>query len=156
MVSNQYKKVRLLLLIFIVLLALSGLTAVPVQWQLSTVLQYIPVRTLLHSWLTRVLSAYTTVNQHFPFLLYGYDWLAFAHLVLAILFIGPYRDPLKNIWVIQFGMIACGLVIPVAFLAGALRGIPVWWRLIDCSFGVFGFALLWFCYTRINRIEHVK
>ncbi len=28
------------------------------------------------------------------------------------------------------------LVIPYALIFGAVRGIPFWWRLIDCSFGV--------------------
>ena len=69
---------------------------------------------------------------------YGTDWLAFAHLVIAIAFIGPWRDPIKNVWVIDFGLIACVAVIPLAMIAGQFRGIPVWWRFIDCSFGVFG------------------
>ena len=47
--------------------------------------------------------------------LYGTDWLAFGHFAIAIAFVG------------------------------ALRGIPVWWRLIDCSFGVFGLIPLWLC-----------
>ena len=65
-----------------------------------------------------MLLAYRLVNAQYPFLLYGYDWLAFAHFVLAILFIGPYRDPVKNIWIIEFGLIACILVIPFALVAG--------------------------------------
>jgi hypothetical protein len=99
-----------------------------------------------------VLTAYRQVNENHSFLLYGYDWLAFAHFVLAILFIGPYRDPVKNIWVIEFGMIACVLIIPLAMIAGPARGIPLGWRLIDCSFGVFGFIPLWICYTQTKKI----
>jgi hypothetical protein len=75
-----------------------------------------------------------------------------AHFVLAILFIGPLRDPVKNIWVIQFGLIACALVIPFAFVAGHFRGIPIGWRLIDCSFGVTGFALLWIIYSKTKSL----
>lgn len=48
-------------------------------------------------------------------------------------------------WLFDFGLIACVLVIPYALVFGAVRGIPLWWRLIDCSFGVFGFVPLWFC-----------
>ena len=33
-------------------------------------------------------------------------------LVIAIVFIGPLRDPVKNVWVVEFGMIACALVVP--------------------------------------------
>jgi len=45
----------------------------------------------------------------------------------------------------DFGLIACALIIPYAFIFGGIRGIPIWWRLIDCSFGIFGAIPLWFC-----------
>jgi hypothetical protein len=80
----------------------------------------------------------TATNAHYPFLAYGTDWLAFAHLVIAVAFIGPYFDPIRNKWVITFGLIACVGVIPLALIAGPIRGIPFGWRLIDCSFGVCG------------------
>jgi len=137
---------------FIICLFFSGLTAIPVEWQLSQILNYIPGDNAFHYWLKKVLAAYITVKKEAPFLLYGYDWLAFAHFVLAILFIGPYRDPLRNIWVIQFGLIACVMVIPFAFIAGHFRNIPIGWRLIDCSFGVIGFAVLWVCYQQLQYI----
>jgi hypothetical protein len=86
-------------------------------------------------------------------LLYGYDWLAFAHFILAILFIGPYRYPVKNIWVIQFGLIACVLIFPLAFIAGSFRGIPFGWQLIDCSFGVVGAIPLWICYHKAKQLS---
>lgn len=35
-------------------------------------------------------------------------------------------------------MIACLLVIPLALICGPIRGIPWFWRIVDCSFGVFG------------------
>jgi hypothetical protein len=57
-------------------------------------------------------------------LAYGTDWLAFAHLVIAIAFLGPLKDPVRNIWVVEFGMIACLLVIPLALICGPIRGIP--------------------------------
>ena len=87
---------------------------------------------------------------------YGTDWLAFAHVVISVAFIGPLRDPVKNIWVIQFGMISCFMVFPLAFIAGPIRGIPLYWQLIDCSFGVFGFALLYYCYKNILKLERVQ
>jgi hypothetical protein len=57
--------------------------------------------------LDEVLIGIRHTSKDYPFLFYGYDWLAFAHFVLAILFIGPLRDPVKNKWVIEFGIIAC-------------------------------------------------
>lgn len=149
---KRLKLVKKLLLAFIVCLFISGLTAIPVEPQLTWLLNILPQNGSIHVWIKKVLVAYLQVDQHAPFLLYGYDWLAFAHFVLAILFIGPYRNPLRNIWVIEFGLIACVLVIPFAFIAGYFRGIPIGWRLIDCSFGVVGFVVLWICYQQLKHI----
>jgi hypothetical protein len=152
-VNKNVRSVRRLLLFFMIALFLSGLTAIPIEAELTFLLKIFSSPTQLHYWLEKVLSAYKNVNHDTPFLLYGYDWLAFAHFILAILFIGPYCDPIKNIWVIQFGLIACVLIFPLAFIAGALRGIPIGWRLIDCSFGVFGFLPLWVCYRKTRQLE---
>jgi hypothetical protein len=65
------------------------------------------------------------------------------------------KDPVKNIWVLEFGMIACVMVLPFAFIAGGLRGLPIWWRLIDCSFGVFGFIPLWICHRKAQQLEQI-
>jgi hypothetical protein len=153
MIIKEIKKIRLLLAFFISALFLSGLTAIPIDIELTALLKIIPSGSILFYWLQKVLSAYQSVNLQYPFLLYGYDWLAFAHFVLAILFIGSYRDPVKNIWVIEFGLIGCILVFPLAFIAGHFRGIPIGWQLIDCSFGVLGFIPLWICYRKIKIIE---
>ena len=150
---HNLRLVRILLLGFMIALFLSGLTAIPVDVELRFLLRYVPTPPGVEVWLERVLAAYTEVKASHPFLLYGYDWLAFAHFVLAILFIGPYRDPVRNIWVIEFGMIACMLVLPLAFIAGHFRGIPMGWQLIDCSFGVLGFIPLYICYSRLKKAE---
>ncbi|MDB5196388.1 MAG: hypothetical protein JWP88_759 [Flaviaesturariibacter sp.] len=141
------------LLFFMISLFISGATAIPVDLELRGLLQTFPGDTVWHQWLQTVLDAFVEVKGKYPFLLYGYDWLAFAHFVLAILFIGPYHNPVRNIWVIQFGLIACALIIPFAFVAGTFRGIPFGWKLIDCSFGVVGFAVLWPCYRAIKCLE---
>lgn len=80
-----------------------------------------------------------------PFLAYGTDWLAFGHFVIAIAFVGAWRDPARNRWLFDFGLIACALVVPYALVMGGWRGIPLWWRLIDCSFGVLCAIPLWLC-----------
>jgi hypothetical protein len=98
----------------------------------------------LKHWIATVALGLRETHANYPFIAYGTDWLAFAHLVIAVAFIGPLRDPVRNIWVITFGMIACVGVIPLALIAGDIRGIPFYWQLIDCSFGVFGFVPLWF------------
>jgi hypothetical protein len=149
---QQLKTIRRLLLLFIIALSVSGLTAIPVDIQLSTLLKLLQKGTAVYEWIQKVLLAYREVASAHPFLFYGYDWLAFAHFVLAILFIGPYKDPVKNTWVLQFGLIACVLVSPFAFVAGHFRGIPLGWRLIDCSFGIGGFLLLWIIYTKTKSL----
>ena len=150
---KQQKIIRRWLLFFIVALFISGLTAIPVDAQLSVLVNTLQQGSATHQWIQKVLLAYREMAAEHSFLLYGYDWLAFAHFVLAILFVGPYRDPVKNSWVIQFGLIACVLVIPFAFIAGYFRGIPLGWRLLDCSFGVIGFAVLWNVAARIKKLE---
>jgi len=148
---RNMKTIRIYILVIITGLFLSGLTALPIDAELTALLKVTAPDTGLYAWLTKVLNAYRSTAASYPFLLYGYDWLAFAHFLLAILFIGPYRDPVKNIWVIEFGMIACVLVFPLAFIAGPLRGIPLGWRLIDCSFGVFAFIPLYICHKKIKQ-----
>jgi hypothetical protein len=145
--------VRALLFLFILCLVISGLTAIPVASELFFSLQSLPQDSALYSLLKKVLFAVTETQNNFPFLFYGYDWLSFAHIIIAMAFIGPYREPVRNIWVIEFGMLACVCVIPFALIAGGLRGLPFWWRLIDCSFGIMGFIPLWICYSKIKVLE---
>jgi hypothetical protein len=151
--NKQLGLIKKLLLFFMIALFLSGVTAIPVDAELDFLLPFFTPGTQMYHWLERVLTAYSEVKQKHPFLLYGYDWLAFAHFILAILFIGPYRDPVKNIWVIEFGLIACILIIPLAFIAGYFRDIPIGWQLIDCSFAVFGFLPLWICYIKTKQLS---
>ncbi|HEV3224754.1 MAG TPA: hypothetical protein VGZ90_17865 [Puia sp.] len=93
-------------------------------------------------------------NKEYPFLAYGYDWLALAHLVIAVAFFGVLKDPVRNKWIIQFGRISCCMIFPLAFIAGYVRGIPFYWQLIDCSFGVIGLIPLTICYRKIEQLEY--
>ena len=128
----------------------------PLETELSFLSRCISSQTMIGAWIEKVYIALVNMNSQYPFLAYGYDWLAFAHFVLAILFIGPLKDPVRNKWVIEFGMIACLLIIPFAFIAGQLRGIPIGWRLIDCSFGVIGLIPLSICLSKINQAEKIN
>jgi hypothetical protein len=155
-IQTDLKLIRGLLLFFMISLFLSGVTAIPIESELSFLVKFFPVNSVIHQWLTTVLAAYREVKANHSFLLYGYDWLAFAHFLLAVLFIGPLCDPVRNIWVIEFGMIACLLIIPLALIAGPLRGIPMGWRLIDCSFGVFGILPLSVCYSKSRQLMFLQ
>lgn len=158
--SNHQKQlkrqVNLLLIFFIAGLVLSGVTAFPIKTQLDIAHQIIQQRHLeneFSSWIERAYQGVSDTDSKYPFIAYGTDWLAFAHLVIAVAFIGPLRDPVRNIWVVQFGIIACMSVFPLALIAGEVRHIPWFWRIIDCSFGAAGGLLLWICYRKINRLS---
>ena len=161
---DHLRRIRCWLAIFIVGLILSGVTAFTLQTELgwlvslfhSSALQAIAQSTGLLPWIERVNDALRNTNVLYPFLAYGTDWLAFAHLVIAVAFIGPYIDPVRNKWVITFGLIACAGVIPLALIAGQIRGIPPPWRLIDCSFGVFGALPLLICRRSILALERLQ
>lgn len=141
---------------FIVLLVLSGVTAFPIETQLALAVAHLNwLPHFMHDWITNVYTAVHVTNVQFPFISYGTDWLAFAHLVIAVAFIGPLKEPVRNIWVIQFGMIACLMVFPLALIAGPIRGIPFYWRMIDCSFGVGGFLVLYYCFRLIKQLEQL-
>lgn len=153
----QLKRIRLLISLFILGLVLSGLTAFPIRMQLEMGHEFIQQYAwdnALSRWLEKVYLGVSETDNHYPFIAYGTDWLAFAHLVIAIAFVGPLRDPVRNIWVIHFGIIACIGIFPLALIAGHVREIPLFWRLIDCSFGLIGGALLWHCKSRINRLAN--
>jgi len=155
------RRIRALLVFFMAALVVSGLTAVPLQWEMELLGEALGVPddvnpdslTGLQHWIATVRDGLTDTNARYPFIAYGTDWLAFAHVTIAIAFIGPLIDPVRNRWVITFGMIACILVVPTALIFGAIRGIPFYWRLIDCSFGVFGIIPLLLCRKFVRQLE---
>jgi hypothetical protein len=157
-------RIKPLTWLFIVGLVLSGATALPLPSELDRLVELTGAAQLVDIpgstgapgwalWLTRAQRALHEIDQRSPFVFYGADWLAFGHFVIAIAFAGALRDPIRNRWLYGFGMIACGLVIPYALVFGALRGIPLWWRLMDCSFGVFGVIPMWLCRRWVSELE---
>ena len=157
------RRIRLFLTIFIAGLLISGLTALPLVTEARWLAGLIGPGTSLYDawpalgqWIATVHAGIEATAARHGFLFYGTDWLAFAHIVIAIAFLGPLRSPEKNIWVLQFGMIACVLVIPFALIMGPLRGIPFFWRLFDCCFGIFGFLPLWLAYRATLRLSEYK
>jgi hypothetical protein len=141
-------------------LILSGITAFPLLAELRLLDSSLSgsdahsvAQTGLDHWIHTVHEGLETTYAQYPWVAYGTDWLAFAHIIIAIFFIGPLINPVRNIWVFQAGMIACVLVVPLALIAGACRQIPFGWRLIDCSFGVVGIVPLYFCWRWARCLE---
>jgi hypothetical protein len=145
--------IRRWIIFFMIILFLSGLTAIPAESELLFLSRCFSPETMIGKWIEKIYTGLAKTNNDYPFIAYGFDWLAFAHFVLAILFIGPLRDPVRNKWIIEFGIIACLLIIPFALIAGSFRGIPFWWRLIDCSFGILGIVPLLICKRKIDGLE---
>jgi hypothetical protein len=144
--------------LFILGLFVSGATAIPLRAELDLVVKILGGTAQSSGftfWIWKVRDALDNTYSLYPFIAYGTDWLAFGHFVIAIAFVGTLRDPVRNRWLYQFGMIACVLVVPYAMICGGARGIPFYWRLIDCSFGVFGFVPLWFCWKWTGELEKV-
>lgn len=148
--SSRLNRIRALLVIFMAGLVLSGLSAIPLQWEVeilkpwlgseSRVSNFLPE---FSNWIDRIHKGVQSGYGQYPFLAYGTDWLAFGHVAIAVAFIGPLREPVKNLWVIEFGLLACLLVIPWALIFSLVREIPLFWTLVDMSFGVLGVVPLW-------------
>ena len=157
------KKIRLWVLFFIVALVFSGLTAFPLQWEMDIVCNILSISpdvspetyTGLKYWIATVHQGLSDINIKYPFLAYGTDWLAFSHIVVAVAFIGLYLKPVRNKWIVYFGMIACVCVIPLALICGHIREIPFYWQMIDCSFGIFGMIPLLLLNKYINQLEAI-
>jgi hypothetical protein len=155
------RRVRILVVGFIVGLVLSGLTAFPLEWELNLLAGWLGAAPQsvpqdysgFLEWIVRVRNALRDTNAQYPFLAYGYDWLAFGHLVIATAFIGLLRDPVRNKWLVDWALIACVAVFPLAFICGPIRGIPLYWQLIDCCFGVVGAVPLLLCQKYIGELE---
>jgi hypothetical protein len=119
-------------------LFISGVTIWPAVSQLEFIVRTIwgdaPATGEIHAFTLKVIDGLKHLEDDYAFLLYGYDWLAFAHIALAILFAGAARDPVRNKWVIQCGLIMCCLIPILAGICIPLRGIPFWWFFIDFAF----------------------
>lgn len=134
-------RIRLAIGVFMLALAVSGLSAFPLLSELE-VLVNLTGQSARSAWMVQVRDALQVTYHAYPFIAYGTDWLAFGRLVIALFFLGPMVDPARNIFVLYAGVWACGLVIPLALICGLVREVPFYWRLVDCSLGAAGAVLL--------------
>ena len=154
----RLRRTRVLLACFAAALVLSGATALFLPWETRALVTVVwgdapPAAGGLHAWLVRARDALADIDTRHPFIFYGTDWLAFAHFVLAILFLGALRDPVRNVWVFQFGLICCALVVPMACVAAPLRGVPTVWIPVDAAFGIIGAVPLLVVLRDLRRLE---
>lgn len=154
------RRIRWLLGFFMVGLILSGITAFPLEPEMAWLDRILsgsqgPAQTSsgLAAWIHVVHLGLHQTYAQYPWVAYGTDWLAFGHFIIAIFFIGPWINPVRNIWALQTGLIACVAVFPLAMICGPIRHIPFGWQLIDCTFGFFGIFPLYFCWRWTKRLE---
>ena len=160
-VEHLRSRVRAWTIFFISGLFISGATAIPIPAEIAVGTKILGqdlsgggiVPNHVAAWLRTVRDAVATTETDAPILFYGTDWLAFGHFVIGLAFVGALRDPVRNRWLYQFGMIACALVPIWALVFGHLREIPFWWRLIDAGFGIIGFVPMWLCTRWTRRLE---
>ena len=157
--SRELREIRRWVIFFIIALVASGLTAFPLATELRLLGEWFNVdapgipENGLQWWFRTIRDGLNDTYSKYPWLGYGTDWLAFAHIAIAVFFVGPFRDPVRNIWIIQSGLIACAGVIVVVFVCGPIRGIPFYWQIIDSSFGVVGAIPLWRVLVLTRRLE---
>jgi len=108
---------------------------------------------VLHNFILQAIEGLESVEANYPFMLYAHDWLAFAHIVLAILFAGAIRDPVRNVWIVQCGLIMCALVPVLAGICIPIRGLPLVWFWIDFAFAPAAALPLWIALRDIRRAE---
>ncbi len=155
-------RIRIVTVLFIIGLVASGATAIPIQGQLDLLMnwtnlsgasleQYNPSD--WQHWLLRIDQGVRLMNREHAFLGYAGDWLAFGHFGIALVFFWAVREPIRYRFLFDFGLLMCLLVIPYAMIAGHFRGIPLFWRGIDCSFGLLGGVLMLLCRTWAGRVR---
>lgn len=162
--NSDFRRCRWAIGIFIVGLVFSGVTAFPLAAEMNLLAALISPGGAFHAiapaglqqWIVHVRDGLADTYTKYPWVGYGTDWLAFGHLIIALFFIELWRDPVRNAWVLRVGLIACVLVIPLALIAGPVRGILFYWRLIDCSFGVIGAGPLLYALRCVRRIKQAS
>ena len=111
--------------------------------------------TPVYVWLFEVHRTLAAATVSTPFIAYATDLVALAHIMLALALVGPYRDPSRNQWVVSFALLCCAAVALLAFTAGPIRGIPLFWRLVDSSFAVLCALPLVLCRHYTHLLQHL-
>lgn len=138
-------------------LFVSGVTVWPAIIELKTLVNLVwgdkSATDGLHRFLLLAIAGLEDTKKHYPFMLYAGDWLAFAHIMLAILFAGAIQDPARNKWIVQCGLIMCALVPFLAGICNPIRELPIWWFWIDFTFAPGAALPLWIAYSDIRKQE---
>lgn len=154
---NGLKRAKFMLGIVVFGLVVSAVTVWPAVRELKMAVSIVwgdgESTGALHGFILQAIEGLESVQANYPFMLYAHDWLAFAHIVLAILFAGAIKDPVRNVWIVQCGLIMCVLVPVLAGICIPIRGLPLRWFWIDSTFAPAGALPLWIALRDIRRVE---
>ena len=123
-------RIRFWLIVIIVGLVISGVTAFPLRHELNLLSTWLvgadaswnPAdHSGLAHWTLLVREGLEVTYQKYHFIAYGTDWLAFGHLVIALFFIPPYKDPVRYIGNIHIGILACFGIFALALICGDVQ-----------------------------------
>lgn len=155
------RQIRIAIMIVIVGLFISGVTAFPLLYELNFISKLLvgdstdlADHTGFVGWILLVREGLENTYQRYPFIAYGTDWLAFAHLMIAAFFVLPWRDPVRYEGVLYVGIIGSIMILPLTFICGPIRGIPFWWSVIDSSFGILCLPPLVFALRKTRLIAN--
>ena len=155
-------RIRLCLALVMACLILAGVAAfAPIQetrWLLDVLSRSanFGVGSPSFTWILGLNHALIANSQSAPFLAYSGDCVALAQILFALVFIGPFLHPVRNQWVITFGLICCAGVVLLAFIAGPIRDIPFFWRLVDSALAIFCALPLLLCRHYVLLLEHLE
>lgn len=163
MEKRLLRRIRVLLGLFAAGLVLCGIVIFPLKWQIDTVAALFGPGTLtdrlfppMAQWIAQLQTGIAAIADNHPYLFYCTDWVGFAMIAIALAFIGPIKDPIRNIWVIRYGILVCLLTFPMVVISGIVRGFPLFWLPIDCAFGAAGLLLLCPAIHYTKRLETVR
>jgi hypothetical protein len=138
-------------------LFVSGVTIWPVIWELKTAVKVVwgdTTPTLaIHKFVLTAIDGIQEIQREQPFMIYAADWLAFALIVLSILFVGAMKDPVRNIWVVKFGLLCCFLSPILAIICIPIRQMPLSWFWCDFIFTPLAALPLWIAWRDLKKAE---
>jgi len=158
-------RIRAALMVVMIGLVGSGLTTFPVVWEVGLLNQWFGGTSVFSNYAPDIAKFVSHIHEgviytdnHYPFLFYGLDWLGFAHIAIALVFVGVLRDPVRNQWVIEWAVMICLLVVPAIFAFGVARSMPIFWSFVDGMFPLMALiplCLAWY-WTRAMSVLSVS
>jgi hypothetical protein len=73
--------------------------------------------------------------------------------MIAAAYWGPWKNPARNRWVLEWGIFCCVATWPLILICGPIRGIPVGWQVVDATFGALAIGPLWLCRQWAMQLE---